>query len=71
MPKMEEQKTTRRQLLDACWTSNGSRRGYFAAYCALHSCCEKCNRWVRLLCWVKLKIENLQTAIILRVCKED
>ncbi len=69
MPKMEEQKITRQQLENARRTSTGVR-GYFSAYCALHSCCDKCNRWVRLLCWVKLKIEDLQTAIILRICKE-
>lgn len=70
MPKMEEQKITRQELETARRFPGGHVRGYFAAYCALHSCCDKCNRWVRLLCKVKLKIEELQTAIILRVCKE-
>lgn len=66
---MEEQKITRQQLENARKGSTFTR-GYFDAYCSLHSCCEKCNRWVRLLCWVKLKIQRLQEAIILRVCKE-
>jgi len=67
---MEELKITRKQLRDACWTSTGSRRGYFAAYCFLHSSCDICNPWVRLLCRLKCKIDALQQAIILRVCKE-
>lgn len=45
--------------------------GYFNAYCHLNSSCDGCNRWVRLLCKLKSKIEDLQTEIILSVCKEN
>ena len=62
-------KITRQQLQSARRTSTGVQ-GTFAAYCELHSCCEECNRWVRLLCRIKCKIEDLQKAIILRICKE-
>ena len=66
-----KKKITRQQLRNACWTSTGSRRSYFAAYCSELGHCGECNRWVRLLCRLRCKIENLQTAIILRICKED
>ena len=69
MENRKEKKIFRQQLQKARTTRTGVR-GYFAAYCELHSCCEECNRWVRLLCRFKGKIEQLQTAIILRVCKE-
>lgn len=66
-----EKKITRQQLQNACWTSTGSRRGYFAAYCGEISHCGECNRRVRFLCKVKDKIAMLQQNIILRICKED
>lgn len=65
-----EKKITSQQLRNACWTYAGSRRGYFAAYCAVIGHCGECNRWVRLFCKLKCNIEKLQTAVILRICKE-
>lgn len=66
---MEEKKITRQQLENAKNYHSGVN-GYFEAFCKLHSNCNECNRWVRLLCRIKLCIEKLQTAIILFVCKE-
>lgn len=69
MPNTKEKKITRVQLEGARKNYSGVY-GYFDAFCKLHSCCEECNRWVRLLCKIKLMLEKVQTAIILHVCKE-
>lgn len=67
---MGKRKITRKELNEARF--QGYRvYGYFKAYCDLNGCCEYCNRWVRMLCKLKNKIEKLQTKIILYICKED
>jgi len=43
--------------------------GYFYSFCALNSCCENCERLIRLGCEIKRGIEELQTKRILRICK--
>ena len=68
--KVKEKKITLKQLKSAQVTSTGIRP-HFHAYCAEISCCEECNRWVRLFCKLKCWIEKLQTVIIFRICKED
>ena len=49
--------------------------GYKKAFCDLHSCCEKCDKRIRLLCKLICWIEDIQEKIILRIClpegKED
>lgn len=68
---MKEQKFTRQELENARWTpSSYFYVGYFSAYCSLQGCCDGCNRRVRRLCQLKCMIEDLQKAIILRICKE-
>ena len=67
---MNKSKITRKELIEARYQGNHVY-GYFKAYCDLNSCCECCNRWVRMLCKLKCKIENLQTKIILHICKEN
>mgnify|MGYP000044798005 FL=1 len=63
-------KITRRQLEDS--RRRGCRvYGYKKAFCDLHSCCEKCDRRIRLLCRLICKIENIQEKIILRSCPPE
>ena len=66
---MSNSKIARKELNEAQFQGNNVY-GYFKAYCDLNSCCEYCNRWVRMLCKLKNKIENLQTKIILHICKD-
>lgn len=67
MGDTKEKVILRNQLENAC---RRDKAGYFDAYCHLHNYCTECNRWVRLLCKIKLMLEKVQTAIILHVCKE-
>lgn len=62
---------TRKELNEARIDGNGSIHGWFWAYCRLNSSCDTCNRYVRSLCRLKNTIEELQTKIILKICKED
>lgn len=62
---------TRKELNEARRGSTGSVHGWFCAYCKLNSSCDTCDRYVRLLCRLKNMIEELQTKIILRICKEE
>lgn len=62
---------TRKELNEARRDGKGRVYGWFWAYCRLNSCCETCNRYVRVLCRLKNTIEALQTKIILRICKEE
>lgn len=41
--------------------------GTFKGYCDLHDCCEGCNKKIRFLCKIKVKIEKLQTKIINKI----
>lgn len=66
---MSESKITREELNESRFQGNNVR-GYFKAYCDLNDCCEYCNRWVRMFCRLKNKIEELQVKIILHICKE-
>ena len=65
-----EKKISRYQLEQARHRNN-SVYGHFNAYCHMNESCDTCNRWVRLLCKLKNKIEDLQTDIILAVCKGE
>jgi len=66
----DEKKELSADQLNAGRFRGSSIYGTFNSYCFLHGCCEECNRWVRLLCKIKNKIETIQEAIILSVCKE-
>lgn len=44
--------------------------GYFQAYCDCVSCCDECDRLVRVLCKIKCKLEDIQKKRILHICKE-
>ena len=65
-----EEKVTRWQLEQARHRGC-SVYGHFNAYCFLHDSCDGCNRWVRVLCKIKRKIEDLQAEIILSICKGE
>lgn len=45
--------------------------GWFYAYCKLTSSCDVCDRFVRLGCKAKKRIENMQTKRILRVVRRE
>ena len=66
-----EKRLITRYQLDQARHRNNSVYGYFNAYCYLNSSCDTCNRWVRMLCKLKNKIEDLQVEIILSVCKGE
>ena len=55
---MGKHKITRKELDEAKIQVNVVY-GYFKAYCKLNDCCEYCNCWVRMLCKLKCKIEEL------------
>jgi hypothetical protein len=44
--------------------------GYFNSYCTQTKSCERCDKFVRLGCKIKNKIEEIQTKRILRICKD-
>ena len=66
-----EKRLISRLQLELARHRNHSVYGYFDAYCHLNQSCDSCNRWVRLLCKIKSKIEDLQTEIILSECKGE
>lgn len=58
---------TRQQLEDL--RHQGDRvYGYKKAFCDGNSCCERCDKLVRLGCKIMCKIESLQTKRILKIC---
>lgn len=66
-----EKRSISRYQLEQARHRNHRVYGHFNAYCHLNSSCDSCNRWVRLLCKIKSKIEDLQTEIILSICKGE
>ena len=44
--------------------------GYKKAFCDGNSCCEKCDKVVRIGCRLISKIEDLQTKRILQICQD-
>ena len=43
--------------------------GYKKTYCGFQNSCEDCDKKVRFWCKVILKIEDIQTKRILKICK--
>lgn len=61
---------TREELESGRYRRNPNRvYGYFFSYCEQTSCCEDCDKWIRLGCKLQRKIEDLQTKRILKICK--
>ena len=69
--KVKKKRLISRYQLEQARHRNNCVYRYYDAYCYLNSSCDSCNRWVRLLCKLKSKIEDLQTEIILSVCKGE
>ena len=61
---------TREQLVESRYRPNGVY-GYKKAFCDLHACCENCDKYVRILCKVICKLEEMQTNRILKICKPE
>lgn len=45
--------------------------GYFWSFCEQTRSCENCDKWVRIGCLLKRKIEDVQTKRILKICKPE
>lgn len=45
--------------------------GYFWSFCEQNRCCEDCDKFVRIGCILKRKIEDVQTKRILKICKPE
>lgn len=61
---------TREELESGRYRRNPNRvYGYFFSYCEQMPCCEDCDKWIRLGCKLKRKVEDIQTKRILNICK--
>lgn len=60
-----------RDELEAGRHSGHRTYGYFWSFCRQNSCCEDCDKMVRIGCRLKRKVEDLQTRRILRICKPE
>ena len=58
-----------RETLEANRKENMNLYGYKKSYCKFQSCCEECDRKIRIGCEVIRKIEDLQVKRILKICE--